>query len=358
MPALPTDSLLLECFPPLPGHVALPRDAADDYLIAAADPAVAKIIINDRFGVLACAFPSARLWSDSFSARRSWDHNLTLNQLPPAASRTVANLTEVGTDTRQVLLRIPKALDQLCHWLDRITAAAPDAEILLAGMAKHIPVSWLKHLQQNSSGYEQLRIERKARLMRLRGWKGATRPAWRGYTSQDGLHMSALPGVFSGEKEDAASRLLLDLVTLPESGCLIDLGCGNGLLALTAAHRTPALTIIACDDSAAAVESAQHNARQNHLTLAVRQSDCLSEVSETADIILCNPPFHDGHRQLTDIAARMFTEAAQHLSPDGSLMVVANRHLPYLPLLRQYFREVKPASSHPKFTVYACRRPK
>ena len=357
MPTLPTDNFLLECFPPLPDHVALPRDAADDYLIASADPAAAKVIINDRFGALACAFPSATLWSDSFSARRSWDHNLTLNQLPPAAGRTLTSLTETAAGTQQVLLRMPKALDQLCHWLDRISNAAPEAEILLAGMAKHIPVSWLKRLQQNSAGYQQLRIERKARLMRLRGWQAAPRPAWRSYSSGDGLHLSALPGVFSGEKEDAASRLLLDLVALPQSGRLIDLGCGNGLLALTAASRAPALTVIACDDSAAAVESAEYNARQNDLTLTVRQSDCLSEVAETADIILCNPPFHDGHRQLTDIAARMFTEAAQHLNQDGYLAVVANRHLPYLPLLRQHFREVKTVSSHPKFSVYVCRRP-
>ena len=355
MPVWTATGLTLECDPPLPEHVTLPWDSADEYLLRAADQNA--LLINDRFGALACAFPAATLWSDSASARHCWQQNLQRNGLPDAEPRCVSDLTAAARNKPLILIRLPKTLDQLIYWLNQITVAAPDARILLAGMAKHIPVSWLKTLESRSAEYHQYPIQRKARLIRIRHWQSDNQPPWKGYISDDGLILKGLPGVFCRDHEDIGSRVLLRNLQLPGQGVLIDLGCGNGLLALTAARRQPGLSIIATDDSRAAVLSAQENARANGLTLDVRQGDSLSAVPEQADIILCNPPFHDGHRQLTDIALRMFREAAGHLRADGRLLVIANRHLPYFKPLRRLFRQVHIRSEDPKFSLYECQNP-
>lgn len=352
MPVWNTTGLSLSCYPPLPDHVAQPWDAADDYLLLQARPAE-TLIVNDRFGALTCALPQAAIWNDSASALFSANENLRANQLPDAAERTVAGLDAVARTVQQVLLRLPKNQEQLGYWLNQIASQCPDATILLAGMARHIPVSLLKWLQANSAEYEQLPIERKARLMRIRGWRQPPQQLYKGYNSA-GLTLEALPGVFAREKLDIGSQVLLQHLQLPAEGTVIDLGCGNGLLALSVASQNPLLKVIATDDSAVAVLSARHNAGLNRLNIDVRHGDILQAVNEKADLILCNPPFHDGHKQLTNIAQRMFEESRQHLYAHGVLYVIANRHLPYRPLLNRLFRKVSVISSDPRFSVYRC----
>ncbi|WP_430462452.1 class I SAM-dependent methyltransferase [Thalassolituus sp. LLYu03] len=355
MPAWNSAGLTLECFPPLPEHVAQPWDAADDYLLSEADTRLNTLIINDRFGALTCALPSARLWNDSASALSSARHNLALNALPAADARMLATLADLPADTRQILLQMPKSQDQLHEWLTVISTKAPAATILLAGMAKHIPIPLLNWLQANADHYQQLPIRKKARLMRLQGWNKPLANRWKGYRAFD-LSFEGRAGVFGREKLDIGSQVLLKHLTLPDQGTVIDIGCGNGLLALVAKSRNTALNVIATDDSQAATESAAHNAQINGLDIQVRHGDILSAVTEKADLILCNPPFHDGHTQLTNIAQRMFEESAEHLTANGQLLVIANRHLPYLPLLRNSFRNVEVMSADQRFSVYACRR--
>jgi 16S rRNA G1207 methylase RsmC len=56
----------------------------------------------------------------------------------------------------------------------------------------------------------------------------------------------------------------------------------------------------------------------------------------------------------TEIAARMFRGAARHLTPQGSLTIVANRHLDYRPLLQPNFRQVKLISGNSKFVILSA----
>lgn len=352
MPVWNATGLTLSCYPPLPDHVAQPWDAADDYLLQQARP-VETLIVNDRYGALTCALPQAVIWNDSASALFSANENLKANQLPEVAGRTVAGLDAPARPVQQVLLRLPKNQEQLAYWLNQIASQCPDATILLAGMAKHIPVSLLKWLQANSAEYEQLPVQRKARLMRISGWQQPPLQLFRGYSSA-GLTLESLPGVFAREKLDIGSQVLLQHLQLPTQGTVVDLGCGNGLLALTVASQNPQLKVIATDDSAAAALSARHNAGLNRLNIDVRHGDVLQAVSEKADLILCNPPFHDGHKQLTNIAQRMFEESRLRLNAHGVLYVIANRHLPYQPLLNRLFHKVSVVSSDPRFSVYRC----
>ncbi len=85
-------------------------------------------------------------------------------------------------------------------------------------------------------------------------------------------------------------------------------------------------------------------------------AEVLSSVEETLDTVICNPPFHDGHKQLTSIAESMFHESFHQLRSGGELLVVANRHLPYTKVLKRLFRNVELISDDKRFNIYRCVR--
>lgn len=73
-------------------------------------------------------------------------------------------------------------------------------------------------------------------------------------------------GLFSPQKLDEGSLLLLDYVDFQSDDCSIDLGCGYGVLGMTAARECPQGEHWLIDKDFVAVEYAQHNCQYNHLT--------------------------------------------------------------------------------------------
>lgn len=53
------------------------------------------------------------------------------------------------------------------------------------------------------------------------------------------------------------------------------------------------------------------------------------------------PPFHLGKGTDYEFARRLFSEARQHLTRDGQMWIVANRHLPYEDWAAEQFRQVE-----------------
>lgn len=354
----PLTQLTLECFPAVPDHISLPWDAADAYVYQHVDLTTNTLLINDRHGALACLFGQHQSWCDSASAIVARQQNLASNFpeqiFAPAQS---SPKTIDWQNVQQVVIRIPKNFDQLKYWLFYCQQnLSQDIPIYLAGMAKHIPVSWLNWLEQQSQNYQQFRIEKKARLLQLHGVQINT-PQTTGYQHQ-ALILNAVAGVFSGNKLDIGSRVILPYLELIQKGTVCDLGCGNGLLGLSIKQQQPECQLILTDDSYVAAQSARQNAQRNGLDIEVRHGNCLSAVNEPLDWVVCNPPYHDGHKELTNIAINMFRESQQKLSNEGQMLIIANRHLPYQKTLNRLFKRVNNIHKDAKFTVFHCQFPK
>lgn len=357
----PKTGLSLQCYPIVPSHVSQPWDAADDYLIESLPTGndITTLLINDRHGVLACHYPKAHSLISQFCAKQALLRNSSTNKIDISDTQLLTENQPLPNHITDVVIKIPKSVDLLQHWLELCRQQLPsETRYWLAGMSKHIPTSWLKWLQQHSHSYQQYPIARKARLMVITlGLQPLHKNQWFGYKTADEIRLLALPGVFSRNSMDIGSQFLLQ--HLPAlSGQVVDLGCGNGLLALTCKKRYPACEVYATDDAWQAIESCRYNAKQSQLDINVLQGNGLSNIAIQPDWVLCNPPFHDGAKQLTDIAIMMFEQSAKKLKDDGRLLVIANRHLPYFKALSKRFQTVKTIASNSKFHVYLANTPK
>ncbi|QAY68970.1 class I SAM-dependent methyltransferase [Xylanimonas protaetiae] len=170
-----------------------------------------------------------------------------------------------------------------------------------------------------------------------------------------GIAVVAHGGVFAGATLDLGTRALLRTAgRWPEAADAVDLGCGTGLLATVLALRDPRTRVVAVDRSAAAAASARATSRANGVAervVVLRDDAGEGAAPGSADLVLCNPPFHDRAALSTDAAHRMFAAAARMLRPGGELWCVYNAGLRYRPALERTVGPTEQVSRDPRFTV-------
>jgi release factor glutamine methyltransferase len=83
----------------------------------------------------------------------------------------------------------------------------------------------------------------------------------------------------------------LELLPAGAGGHVIDLGTGSGAIALAIKANRPQATVMATDQSTAALQVAAENARELGLDLQLRQASWLDGVEERFDLIVSNPPY-------------------------------------------------------------------
>src|SRR5712691_5652838 len=128
-------------------------------------------------------------------------------------------------------------------------------------------------------------------------------------------------GVFSGDKIDRGTELLLEAIEIGPCELILDLGCGYGAIGIVAARLSEGGHVILTDVNERAVALARKNIAANRIANAeVRLGDLYEPVRDMAfDHIVCNPPIRAG-RAIVD---RIVTEAPMHLLDGGKLWLVA-----------------------------------
>jgi 16S rRNA (guanine1207-N2)-methyltransferase len=127
-------------------------------------------------------------------------------------------------------------------------------------------------------------------------------------------------GIFSNSRIDPGTRLLIECMVLPESGYVLDMGCGYGPVGIAAATFNPNLHVVLVDVNSRAVQVARQNVEENGASNAeVRRGSLYKPVKELSfDCVLSNPPVSAG---LNTVRA-IICEAPKHMSNKGTFQMV------------------------------------
>lgn len=166
------------------------------------------------------------------------------------------------------------------------------------------------------------------------------------------MRIHSLPGIFSFNRVDEGTKLLLDTMDILQGEQVLDLGCGYGVIGLTAA-RLGAGQVTLVDNNLLATSAALKNVQTSKVDNAnVIISDVLDAVSnQNFDLIVSNPPFHTG-KDVNYLVTRAFIEQSwQALKDGGNLIMVANKFIPYQAVLREYFSSSECIAENTRYHV-------
>lgn len=339
-------------------------DAADEFVLDAVDCPKNQVIliINDAFGALSCGLADYPIqhWSDSVIARLACENNIKRNGLTSNINylkSTEAPVTSIDT----VLIKIPKTLALLEYQLQLIKPMlSVDTQVIGAGMVKHLPSSAIELFEKIIGSTHTSLAKKKARLIFSKVEQRPEKsliPAYphSRYETDLKLELSHHANVFSKDKLDIGARFMLEQFKyLPKANTIVDLGCGNGVLGIMAQRQQEQAELHFVDESYMAIDSAKTNYEKAHPTLTAQfwESHCLEHVDiPSADLIICNPPFHQNHAVGDQIAWQMMKQSRDLLEKGGELWLVGNRHLNYHSKLKKLFGNSRSISSNRKFDV-------
>jgi 16S rRNA G1207 methylase RsmC len=127
-------------------------------------------------------------------------------------------------------------------------------------------------------------------------------------------------GVFSSKRVDLGTRLLVECMLLPREGCVLDVGCGYGVVGIAAAVFKSALDVVMVDVNERAVRLAKENIEINKVTNAeVKRGHLYEPVKEmTFNCVLSNPPVSAG----MEIVKTLIAEAPEHMVKRATFQMV------------------------------------
>lgn len=228
-------------------------------------------------------------------------------------------------------------------------ALKPGGYLYIAGAKDRGVLTIAKRMQERFGNVETLEIHKGSRVVRSQ--QRATSPVEALLTAND-----LLRAVFAQGKLDEGTRLLIEALDVHTDDDTLDIGCGAGYLGLHIARLASAGSVTMVDASLAAVAMAQRAVEQSGLAdvrnIRVLPGDGTQAVaSQRFDLVVTNPPFHQGGIQTTEIAERFIRGAAQVLRPNGRFYLVANRFLKYEPVMRECFGLVEEVGGDGRYKV-------
>jgi 16S rRNA (guanine1207-N2)-methyltransferase len=348
-------------------------DATDRLLLDLAGDLIADCgpgelaVVDDGYGALtlgAVALHGARdvrVAQDLLVGERALARNAERTGLT-GTYRSVPLGPGLAAGARVVLVQAPKGLDALREIAEVVAASAdPGVTVLVGGRVKHMTHAMNDVLRDSFTEVSASLARQKSRVLVARGPRPASSSFPRSQDHPDlGLTLRAHGAAFAGTKIDIGTRALLGcLDRMGAATTALDLGSGSGVLAAALAARRPGLTVLAVDQSAAAVASTIATADANGLADRIqgRRDDAAESVPDgSVDLVVCNPPFHVGAAVVTTAADGLFAAAGRVLRPGGELWTVYNSALRYKPTLARLVGPTSVAAQTPKFTVTVSTR--
>jgi 16S rRNA (guanine1207-N2)-methyltransferase len=168
------------------------------------------------------------------------------------------------------------------------------------------------------------------------------------------------PGVFSADGPDAGSEALVAALPKSLKGRGADLGGGWGYLTKHLLDN-PSIThvdLVEADHRALTCAGLNlKNSVGDRVTLHWADATTWG-VAGSLDWVVMNPPFHTGRTPDASLGQQFIQSAARLLKPKGTLILVANRHLPYETTLAASFSQVDELAGDPRFKILQADQPK
>ncbi len=311
------------------------------------------LILNDQFGALTCGLEGHDIstYTDSFVSYMGILQNSEKRIQP------LNDLNELSGIYDYVLIQMPKNMsffeDILAHLTDHLHL---DSQIICGVMVKHQAATSFDLLQKYIGNTSTSLAHKKARLIFAHFEKNEVIPS----PYPQSINIDSFPtsftnhsNLFSREKLDIGTRFFLEHIPKGDFKEILDLGCANGIIGIKAKMNNPHANIHFSDESAMAIKSAKTNYSnyfedQGHFYW----TNCFeNQKSSYLDLVLCNPPFHQGNTIGDFIAYQMFQDAYHSLKKGGIIRVIGNSHLGYQVKLKKIFGNSQIIATNKKFMI-------
>jgi 16S rRNA (guanine1207-N2)-methyltransferase len=175
--------------------------------------------------------------------------------------------------------------------------------------------------------------------------------------NEDGFY--SLPGLFSYQRADSASKFLATFFDHKLDGDIIDLGAGWGFLSSKLIDKSLKLkSVTLVDHDQKAIDCAKKNILSSKAIFKWMDITEMNKFESRFDNAICNPPFHSSSKINIQLG-RAFIQAAHYtLKHAGNLFLVSNIQLPYESLIDSLFNDFKIAAQNKYFKIILAKRPK
>lgn len=129
-------------------------------------------------------------------------------------------------------------------------------------------------------------------------------------------------GVFSRQRLDFGSRVLMDSIDIGNAKSMLDVGCGYGTMGIALKSVHEDLQVLMTDVNKRAISLAKENIKCNNLEgIDVIESDVYENVHDTYDLVISNPPIRAGKKVVSAIISGSY----DHLNEGGRLVIVIQK---------------------------------
>lgn len=320
--------------------------------------------------------PSGQVLSLARDVREVWAAQTRLESNPNAAASF--DVFPSSADWDFVLLTIPKERRYartllLAAW----KALKPAGKLLLSGPSKGGAKAVIKDAERLFGNATVLGYRRHQRVAACTRGESLLDPLPKEFQqpgvapgtqhfveiqSPDGtLKLETHPGIFSWDALDEGTALLLENLEIKPDSRVWDVGCGYGVIGLSAA-LAGAEFVAMSDVNLLGADYTQTNIENNKYDSGItdRIEVFPADIFTTPhaplpaprfDLIVSNPAFHQGREINKSMADQLIIKASEYLAPKGRLVLVANRFLNYDKFMRGYFKHVSRIAETNKFHV-------